>query len=79
MQVPFPSFLQARSQLLLEEITRGHHPVSDTAMAFVASTVSACIVPNTSSNTQGGGGNSDNNSRNRRCGRGSNGGQGGGS
>uniref|UniRef100_A0A0D3FTH9 Uncharacterized protein n=1 Tax=Oryza barthii TaxID=65489 RepID=A0A0D3FTH9_9ORYZ len=77
--LPEIAALLARLSLLLEEITRGHHPVSDTAMAFVASTVSACIVPNTSSNTQGGGGNSDNNSHNRRCGRGSNEGQGGGS
>uniref|UniRef100_J3LVP1 Uncharacterized protein n=1 Tax=Oryza brachyantha TaxID=4533 RepID=J3LVP1_ORYBR len=69
MQVLFPSFLQARSQLLLEEITKGHCPTSDPTMAFAASTTGASV--NTSSNTgnggsANGGGNRCGNSRNSR-------------
>ncbi|EAY90498.1 hypothetical protein OsI_12090 [Oryza sativa Indica Group] len=76
MQVPFPSFLQARSQLLLEEITKGHRPASEPATAFVASTAGARTAQNIPNNQGGGGGggSSGNNSRNRRRGRGNGGG-----
>uniref|UniRef100_A0A0E0GP56 Uncharacterized protein n=1 Tax=Oryza nivara TaxID=4536 RepID=A0A0E0GP56_ORYNI len=66
----------APSQLLLEEITKGHRPASEPATAFVASTAGARTAQNIPNNQGGGGGggSSGNNSRNRRRGRGNGGG-----
>ncbi|EAZ18451.1 hypothetical protein OsJ_33978 [Oryza sativa Japonica Group] len=67
MQKPFPSFLDARSQLLLEEITKGSKSV-EPATAFIVSK-SGSVQPasgKTCNTSQG----SSNNSRNRRRGRG---------
>lgn len=40
MQRPFPTFIEARSQLLLEELTKSHRLSSSPATAFIASTAS---------------------------------------
>ncbi|XP_066161974.1 uncharacterized protein [Oryza sativa Japonica Group] len=74
MQKPFPSFLDARSQLLLEEITKGSKSV-EPATAFIVSK-SGSVQPasgKTCNTSQG----SSNNSRNRRRGRGNGSGNGG--
>jgi hypothetical protein len=83
MQQPFPSFIQARSQLLLEEITKGPRPANDSATTFVATTAGAGGTPSDRGGTgntggsQGGSGSASGNSRNRRRGGRGNGGGGG--
>ncbi|XP_052152518.1 uncharacterized protein LOC127770748 [Oryza glaberrima] len=71
LQVPFPMFAEARAQLLLDELTKGHRPAG-TATAFLAAS-STTARSATSTNT------SNKNSRNnsRRRGHGSGGGGGG--
>lgn len=83
MQQPFPSFIQARSQLLLKEITKGPRPANDSATTFVATMAGAGGTPSGRGGTgntggsQGGSGSASVNSPNRRRGGCGNGGGGG--
>ncbi|EEE52253.1 hypothetical protein OsJ_34198 [Oryza sativa Japonica Group] len=72
---PFPSFMDARSQLPLEDIMKGSQP-AETASVFVADTVSGASRPASSNNGSGGvpqnstngSVSGKNNSRNHGCG-----------
>ncbi|XP_062230003.1 uncharacterized protein LOC133927553 [Phragmites australis] len=74
MRSPFPTFTEARSLLLLDELTRGGTTQGMPATAFVATSAGPARPQATTASNATGSTNSSNNSRNCRRGRGGSGG-----
>lgn len=66
MQRPFPTFLEARSQLLLAKINKGQGFLTGGATAFIATTAGGKGGTGSTSGTTGGNGGSTGNNKNRR-------------